>query len=144
MARYITISGWSKYHRQMDDNPNIAEEAKGPKDYETGYIVYRSNPDGTTTDLPNDIIKADTVTLKNCADILADAEALTGNTYTRIIIQDYRYNDDGTLINRKEYHYSKKYNRLTIWKGKYDLMPVYENWDGIITRDPDALADCLC
>lgn len=43
--------------------------------------------------------------------------------------------DPGT---EKKATYNPKYNRLIIWEAGY---PVYQNWDGVITTDKDALAD---
>ncbi|MFH1081501.1 MAG: hypothetical protein V1766_14800 [Pseudomonadota bacterium] len=141
MERYITITGWSKQHRQMELNPEIDHTFYERGVAETGYVVYRYNQDGTKTHLPID--PDEQITLKRCAEILADAERLTGNTYSRIDIEDDKFADDRTTISRKKYIYSKKHNRLTIWEGKRDLMPIYENYNGVITRDRDALADCL-
>lgn len=43
-----------------------------------------------------------------------------------------------TKLVDKTYQYSKKSNTLLIWDGD---VPVYENSNGVITRDLDALAD---
>lgn len=144
MERIINITGWSKQHRQQDQNPEIGEWAKGTKPYETGYVVYRYNDDGTKTYLTVDPDK--TFTLKRMAGILADAEALTGNIYASITVKDVLFDDDHRTITAKKYTYNKALNRLRIWEqkpGQRDLMPIYENNDGIICNDPDALADCL-
>lgn len=141
MERHIMITGWSKQHRQADANPDLDPTAKGIKDYDTGYVVYRINQDGTHKYLT--INPDGQITLKRAAEILAEAETLTGNTYTKISISDESYTDDHITLKRKRYDYNKAKNRLTIWEGRRDLVPIYENWDGQITRDRDALADCL-
>ncbi|MBU0907735.1 MAG: hypothetical protein KKE05_06285, partial [Nanoarchaeota archaeon] len=78
MERFISVTGWSKHHRQMDSLPGLDESAKGPRDTETGYVVYWW--DGTKKN--NLTVDADEpVTLKRCTEILTIAENKTGNTY---------------------------------------------------------------
>jgi len=141
MKRFISVMGWSKHHKQMDSNPKLDTAAKGPRDCESGYTVYKINPDGSHTNLTVDM--SEPITLNRCIKILAEAERMTGNNYSKIVVEDESFDDAGETINRKHYVYSVKHNRLTIWAGKRGLSPVYENWDGTICKDQDALADCL-
>ena len=144
MKRFVSVTGWSRHHRQMDKLDSIDISAKGPKQHETGYVVYWWNGSRKVTYVPD--IDSEFVTLQRCREFLDFAEAKTGNTYTGIDITDDRFADDGTTIARKKFIYNKAKNRLTIWEaknGEKDMMPVYENWDGQICRDRDALADCL-
>lgn len=47
----------------------------------------------------------------------------------------------GTKVTDKTYQFWYDRNRLLIWD--HDT-PVYENDNGVITKDADALADCYC
>ena len=144
MERFIGVTGWSKHHRQMDKLDTIDPAAKGPKPYETGYVVFWWEGDRKINYVPD--IDTELVTLRRCKEMLSFAEMKTGNTYSKITIEDNRFTDDHITIFRKKWVYNKTRNRLTIWEaknGERDMMPVYENWDGQITRYHDALADCL-
>ena len=143
MERFVTVCGWSKHHRQMDKLEGLDLDAKGPRPFETGYVIYWWDGDRKVDYVP-DIDKL--VTLRRCREILDFVERKTGNTYSKIVITDNRFDDDHIAIYRKKWVYNKAKNRLTIWaaeNGGGDIMPVYENWDGQICRDRDALADCL-
>lgn len=53
-----------------------------------------------------------------------------------------RYGDyPGRKVKDKTYQFWYERNRLLIWDHN---TPVYENDDGVITKDADALADCYC
>lgn len=140
MIEYINVTGWSRHHKQMDRHPAISPPDKGPRDYETGYIVYWWGGD-IKINLRVDL--SEPITLKRCAEIHKIAEEKTGNTYSRISIDHSVFADDGSTISQKKYEYNPTRNSLLIWEGKNYLMPVYENIDGHICRDRDALADCL-
>jgi hypothetical protein len=71
-------------------------------------------------------------TLARCQQIFAQAQLLDTRNITRISIEDPDRN--------REYKYSATHNRLTIWQND---VPIYENWDGNITRDCSTLEDCL-
>ena len=64
--------------------------------------------------------------------------------YENITVDDYisaMYGDgDIPCLQDKQALYWPEKNCLQIWKNK---MPVYENNNGTITKDQDALADCL-
>ncbi len=145
MERFVTVQGWSRHHQQMDKLEGLDQSAKGPKPYETGYIVYWWDGNRKVDYEPD--IDSKPITLRRCREILDFVERKTGNIYTKITITDNRFADDHTAIYRKKWVYNKAKNRLTIWaaeNGERDMMPVYENWDGHqICRDRDALADCL-
>jgi hypothetical protein len=139
MERITIITGWSKHHKQMDLHPDILDAAKGQKEIETGYVVFGWDTKGNKIEYKPEI--GEIVTLKQCQGILSDAETLTGNEYSSITIRDCYYDEYGHYASKKTYDYNKKHNRLTIWEND---LPIYENWNGTITRDRDALADCLC
>jgi len=71
-------------------------------------------------------------TVARCQAIFAQAQRLDSRNITRISITD--------VDRRREYRFNAPQNRLTIWENG---LPIYENWDGVITRDRAALADCL-
>lgn len=142
MERIINITGWSKHHKQMDRMTDLSPHARGAHDYETGYVVFGWNNNGKKILLSVDIYRK--LTLMQCADVLRQAEILTGNIYSQIIIEDNRYDKDRCPIQRKKYVYNKAKNSLVIWQGKHDLLPVYSNDNGVVCTDRDALADCLC
>jgi hypothetical protein len=73
---------------------------------------------------------SETFTLERCRQIAKEAARLDSRKITNITIEDY--------AKKKTYTYSIANNRLTIFK---DGVPVYENWNGTISRDQDALAD---
>lgn len=128
--------------------------ANNIKEQKTSYSVI---VDGNTHKLPVRIrTKKETITIKKCKEIIAavqgefdinikrieiymdewDYEGITIDTYIGAI-----YNDcdiPRKLIKKAIYNNGK--NRLQIWQNGE---PVYENYNGIITRDRDALADCL-
>lgn len=135
--RILSVTGWSTHHNQLDKNPDIDSWAKGATEKATGYVVYRFLKDGSKEYLRPEL--TDTFSLRECRELLERAELLTGNTYSKIVVSDYEH-EDGRTLRDKSYHYNKKTNCLTIWdKG----LPVYENCNGQICKDRDALADCL-
>lgn len=71
-------------------------------------------------------------TLARCQLIFAQAQRLDSRTITGIRITD--------MERRREYRYDAEQNRLTIWEND---LPIYENWNGVVTRDRAALEDCL-
>ena len=59
-----------------------------------------------------------------------------------VAIAHIRFGDyPGRKVNDKTYQYWYDRNRLLIWDHN---TPVYENDNGVITNDVDALADCYC
>ena len=74
----------------------------------------------------------DTFTVERCRTIFNHAQRLDTRTITGIRVIDI---DRG-----REYRFDAPQNRLTIWEND---LPIYENWDGVITRDRAALEDCL-
>lgn len=100
--------------------------------------------------------KSEVITVERCKEIVAVAERISGLEVTRIDIDmdefDYAGITDEHYENamcgdcgirqtkKKSAHYFVKQNRLLIWQ---DGLPVYENHDGTVCRDVDALADCI-
>ena len=74
----------------------------------------------------------ETFTVARCQAIFSHAQRLDSRNITGIRITD--------MERRREYRYDAPQNRLTIWE--YGL-PIYENWNGNVTRDSAALEDCL-
>lgn len=74
----------------------------------------------------------ETFTVARCQTIFEHAQRLDSRNITRISVTD--------VGRRREYRFDAHQNRLTIWE--YGL-PIYENWDGVITSDRAALEDCL-
>lgn len=98
------------------------------------------------------------ITVAKCQEIIAKVEAAFGIKVRniKVMMTDYDYSsirteedaeyvlsgDIGvdTLVD-KTATYNVAANCLQIWSGG---MPIYENNNGAICRDADALADCLC
>lgn len=101
--------------------------------------------------------KKETITLKKCQQIVKtvqdqfgidirkiqitmtqwDFAGFTPEDYLGVLYGDY----DVPMIGApKTAYYFPKSNTLRIWENE---MPVYENANGVISRDADALADCL-
>lgn len=135
MANRMIITGWSKEHKQMALNPNVTNP--GPTDRESGYAIYTIR-NGQVVNMHID--PDEPITLRRCAELLSEGERLTGNIYSSITIREYTGEDMECKL-LKTYDYCKSQNRLRIWA---DGLPIYENWDGQICKDRDALADCLC
>lgn len=74
----------------------------------------------------------ETFTVARCQQIFEHAQRLDTRKITGIRIDD----DE----RRRRYRYDAPQNRLTIWENG---LPIYENWNGAITRDRAALEDCL-
>ena len=69
---------------------------------------------------------------------------LTQYDYRSLSPEDYEWGSDVPIpmVGRpKSATYNRKTNCLQIWE---DRMPIYENNNGRICRDANALADCLC
>ncbi len=90
------------------------------------------------------------VTLQRCKDLCSKFNQKTisivdsryfddnGNEYTDKYL--LKYDETGYVLKKTEYHYNRAKNRLVIWKND---APIYENDNGRICRDIDALADSL-
>ena len=74
----------------------------------------------------------ETFTVARCQTIFAEAQRLDSRNITGIRITD--------MDRRREYRFDAPQNRLAIWENG---LPIYENWNGAITRDRAALEDCL-
>jgi len=128
--------------------------AKDIEDQETSYPVI---VDGNTHRLPMRIRTAkETITVKKCKEIVSNVQNKFGINIKRIEIPMDVWDYDGITIDtyisalyndcdipcklNKKAIYKVKENCLQIWQ---DNEPIYENDDGIITRDANALADCL-
>lgn len=141
------------YMRTLEE---VAEILRKDIEYQEKY--YSVIVDGNTHHLPKSIItKKETITLKKCKQICEKVESTFSISVEKIVIlmtqfdyssmtpEDYELvlsNDIGVPIIGREkkavYHHKK--NVLRIWE---DGLPVYENYDGQICRDVNALADCL-
>lgn len=114
--------------------------------------------DGNSHHLPQPIAtRKETVSLAKCKEIVQKVEAAFRIQIKRIDIymtqydyniseEDFRSAQYGDFCiqtigpQKKAVYYIEK-NRLQIWE---DELPVYENDNGTITTDPDALADTYC
>ena len=74
----------------------------------------------------------ETFTVERCRTIFDHAQRIDSRIITGIRITD--------MDRRREYRFDAPQNRLTIWEND---LPIYENWNGVITRDRAALEDCL-
>jgi len=99
------------------------------------------------------------VTVKHCRDIIAMVEAhcpgskvtrltvdMTEWDWSNVTVEDVPYIWSGDIPGprmgtKKEAVYNPATNCLRIWEAG---CPIYENNNGTICRDRDALADCLC
>ena len=99
------------------------------------------------------------VTLKRLHEVKAKLKEHTGIDFNYLCIEHRVYEFDcdpnneemishinlgdipGTKTVDKTYQFWADKNRLLIWDHN---TPIYENNNGIICRDADALADCLC
>lgn len=101
--------------------------------------------------------KKEQITLKKCKSIVENIQIhfnikidkieilMSEWDFTGITPEDYEsimvYGEGSLPIlkNKKAFYYTNE-NCLRIWENGY---PVYENYDGVISRDQDALCDCL-
>lgn len=101
--------------------------------------------------------KKETITLKKCQQIVQTVQHNFGISINKIEIMMTQWDYDGISADdylgvlcgdrgvptkgpKKTAYYFPKSHTLQIWE---DGMPVYENANGVISRDADALADCL-
>lgn len=128
---------------------------KEREEQDTIYPVY---VDGNMHHLPK-VIRTykELITVKKCKKIVETVENhfdikikrieinMCEWDYSNITVDDYvscLCGDRGVPFKlNKNAYYDVKKNRLRIYQ---DGMPIYENDNGEITRDRDALADCLC
>jgi hypothetical protein len=106
----------------------------------------------------NIVTTKELITVAKCKVICAKIEArfgivvdsikicMTQWDYRGMTANDYEYvlsGDRGVSVlgKTKEAIYSNKTNSLIIWENG---LPVYENNNGVICKDADTLADCLC
>lgn len=128
------------------------------RDIEHQKKYYSVIVDGNNHSLPQSIItKKEMITLKKCKGICETLESKFNISIKKIVILMTQF--DYASFTPKEYElvlsddvgvpivgrekkavYFYKENVLRIWE---DGLPVYENYDGQICRDVNALADCL-
>jgi hypothetical protein len=138
-------------------SPERAQEilVKDRAEQENFYTVI---VDGNRHQLGQRIVtKKEAITVAKCQDMVKSLEQKFGITVSKIDIlmtewdydsiidgNEYLYVLSGDVPLRMKVHktayYWPKINRLQIWE---DGSPVYENDNGRICRDIDALADCL-
>lgn len=97
------------------------------------------------------------VTVKKCREIIKTCEKkfdieikkieidMSEFDYSEITADDIPYLESGDIgvpqVRRKKAYFWVKSNCLQIWE---DGLPIYENNNGLICKDRDTLADCLC
>lgn len=133
-----------------------AERLKEAIEKQDNY--YTVIVDGNRHNLGRPIMtKKETVTVTKCQQIVGTVQTEFGVEVGEIKIYMTQYDlksltpaeyravlyGDGTpeqLVNKLAIYKSKE-NCLQIWE---DGLPIYENNNGMICRDREALADCLC